>query len=150
DSNRSHGLPAFLAEDAGVDSGLMLAHYTAAAMCGENRLLAAPASVDTFATSGMQEDHVSMAWGAARKLRKVIANVSRILAIELMVAARAIDLRAPIEPAPATAAVINTLRTVVAGPGPDRALSPEIAAAEVLVADGSVVESATTVTGALD
>ncbi len=150
DTNRSHGLPAFLGDDPGVDSGLMIAHYTAAAMCGENRLLAAPASVDTFATSGMQEDHVSMAWGAARKLRTVVANVSRILAIELMAAARAIELRAPVDPAPATAAVIKKLRTEVAGPGPDRALSPEIAAAEVLVADGSVVEAASGVAGSLD
>jgi len=150
DHTRSHGLVAFLADDPGVDSGLMIAHYTAAAMCGENRLLAAPASVDTYATSGMQEDHVSMAWGAARKLRKVIANVSRILAVELLAAARAIELRAPLAPAAATAAVMERLRTVVEGPGPDRPPAPEIEAAEALVADGSVVEAAASVTGPLD
>lgn len=149
DQKRSHGLPAFLANDPGVDSGLMIAHYTAAAMCGENRLLAAPASVDTFATSGLQEDHVSMAWGAARKLRKVIANVTRIVAIELLVAARAVELRAPIEPSPASAAVIARLREDVPGPGPDRPLAPEIAAAESLVRTGAIRQAAESQTGHL-
>ncbi|HIG24506.1 MAG TPA: histidine ammonia-lyase, partial [Acidimicrobiia bacterium] len=80
DKTRSHGLPAFLADDPGVDSGLMISHYTVAAMCAENKRLCTPASVDSLPTSGMQEDHVSMAWGAVRKLRKVVDNLRRILA----------------------------------------------------------------------
>ena len=104
DHTRSQGLPPFLADDPGVDSGLMIGHYTAAALASANKGLAAPASVDSLPTSGMQEDHVSMAWGAARKLLKMIDNVRRILAVEATVAARAIDLRAPLEPAAGTGA----------------------------------------------
>ena len=133
DRTRSHGLPAFLAYEVGVDSGLMIGHYTAAAMASENKRLAAPASVDSLPTSGMQEDHVSMAWLAVRKLRKLIDNVRRILAVEYVCAARAIDLRAPLVPARATAALVALLRTEVQGPGPDRYLSPELTAAESLL-----------------
>jgi histidine ammonia-lyase len=137
DRTRSHGLPPFLAHEVGVDSGMMIGQYTAAAMCAENRRLAAPASVDSLPTSGMQEDHVSMAWGAVRKLRRVVDNLRRILAIELTIAARAVDLRAPLQPARATGAVIAALRQHVEGPGPDRVLSPELAAAETFLHDGS-------------
>ncbi|HEY5662858.1 MAG TPA: histidine ammonia-lyase, partial [Ilumatobacter sp.] len=136
DRTRSHGLPPFLAHEAGVDSGMMIGQYTAAAMCAENRRLAAPASVDSMPTSAMQEDHVSMAWGAVRKLRRVIDNVRRILAIELVTAARAVDLRAPLQPAAATGAVIAALRGHVAGPGPDRVLAPELQAAEAFLLAG--------------
>jgi histidine ammonia-lyase len=136
DRNRSYGLPPFLAHEVGVDSGLMIGHYTAASMCAENRRLAAPASVDSLPTSGMQEDHVSMAWGAVRKLRTVIANVRRILAVEYVAAARAIDLRQPLQPAAATGALRDLLRLHVQGPGPDRYLSAELVEAErVLAAD---------------
>ena len=88
DAGRSHGLPPFLTENPGVNSGLMIAHYTQAAMVAENRRLAAPASVDSLPTSAMQEDHVSMGWGAARKLRRSVDNLRRILAVELMCAGR--------------------------------------------------------------
>jgi histidine ammonia-lyase len=81
----------------------------------------------------MQEDHVSMGWHAARKLRTALDNLARILAIELVTSARAIELRAPLEPAPATSAVIAQLRQAVGGPGPDRFLAPELASAETLV-----------------
>ena len=114
---RSYGLPPFLTEDAGVNSGLMLAHYTQAAMVAENRRLAVPASTDSLPTSAMQEDHVSMGWGAARKLRTVVANLGRILAVELTCAARALDLRAPLEPGPGTAAARAAVRAVVPGAG---------------------------------
>ena len=93
DSTRSMGLPPFLAQDAGVHSGLMIAQYTAAALVAENRRLAAPASVDSIPTSGMQEDHVSMGWAATRKLRQALDNLARILGIELTCAARALALR---------------------------------------------------------
>ena len=135
DRTRSHGLPPFLADEVGVDSGLMIGHYTAASMASENKRLAAPASVDSLPTSGMQEDHVSMAWLAARKLRKVVDNVRRILAVEYVCAARAIELRAPLDPGPATGAALAALRAVVPGTGPDRYLSPELAAAEHLLRD---------------
>jgi histidine ammonia-lyase len=137
DTTRSHGLPPFLADEVGVDSGLMIGHYTAAAMASENKRLAAPASVDSLPTSGMQEDHVSMAWLAARKLRKVVDNVRRILAVEYVCAARAIELRAPLQPGTATGAAVTSLRSVVPGPGPDRYLAPELAAAEQLLRTGS-------------
>lgn len=133
DKTRSNGLPPFLADDAGVDSGLMIGHYTAAAMASENKRLAAPASVDSLPTSGMQEDHVSMAWGAVRKLRRLIDNVRRILAVEYVAAARSIDLRAPLLPGTATRALVDLLRVDVAGPGPDRYLSPDLQAAEQLL-----------------
>lgn len=131
DKFRSHGLNPFLAEDAGVDSGLMIAQYTQAGLVSENKRLAAPASVDSIPSSAMQEDHVSIGWHAARKLRKVVDNLRRIVAIELVTAARAIDMRAPLQPAPVTGAFIAKLRAAgVAGPGPDRFLAPELAAAE--------------------
>jgi histidine ammonia-lyase len=149
DPARSHGLPPFLAQEAGVNSGMMLAQYTQAAIVAENRRLAAPASVDSLPTSAMQEDHVSMGWGAARKLRAVLANLGRILAVELTCAARGIELRAPLRPAPGTAAVLACVRERVPGPGPDRYLSPELAAAEELVGSGAVVAAAETVVGEL-
>jgi histidine ammonia-lyase len=133
DKTRSHGLPPFVAHEVGVDSGLMIGHYTAAAMASENKRLAVPASVDSLPTSGMQEDHVSMAWSAARKLRKVIDNVRRILAVEFIIASRAIELRKPLRPAPATAVLLAVLRSRVQGLGPDRYLSPELKEAEELL-----------------
>jgi histidine ammonia-lyase len=143
DKTRSHNLPPFLADEVGVDSGLMIGHYTAAAMASENKRLSVPASVDSLPTSGMQEDHVSMAWGAVRKLRKVIDNVRRILAVEYVIAARAIDLRSPLEPAASTAAVHALLRAKVLGPGPDRYLSPDLLEAEQLLIGDGLVEAAT-------
>jgi histidine ammonia-lyase len=133
DKNRSQGLPPFLAHDAGVDSGLMIAQYTQAALVSENKRLAVPASVDSIPSSGMQEDHVSMGWHAARKLRASVANLAQILAIELVTAARAIEFRAPLTPAPATQGVIDQLRQLVPGSGPDRFLAPELAAADEYV-----------------
>jgi len=141
DAGRSHGLPAFLAASPGVDSGMMLAQYAQAAMVAENRRLAAPASVDSLPTSAMQEDHVSMGWGAARKLRTVVANLTRILAVELCSSARALDLRAPLAPAAGTGAALAAVRSRVPGPGPDRFLSPELAEVEILVGSGRVLEA---------
>ena len=139
DASRSHGLPPFLAPDAGVDSGLMIAQYTQAAMAAQNRRLAAPASVDSLPTSAMQEDHVSMGWGAARKLRAVVANLRRMLAVELTCAARGLELRAPLEPARGTGAALAALRRVVPGAGPDRWLAPELAAVDELLATGALL-----------
>jgi histidine ammonia-lyase len=149
DVARSHGLPPFLADDPGVDSGHMIAQYTQAAIVSELKRLAAPASVDSIPSSAMQEDHVSMGWSAARKLRRAIDGLTRVLAIELLTAARALDLRAPLSPAPATAAVVAGLRAFAEGPGPDRYLGPEIDAAVEFVASGAAVRAAQTVTGPL-
>ena len=147
DASRSHGLPPFLSPDPGVNSGLMIAQYTQAAMVAENRRLAVPASADSLPTSAMQEDHVSMGWSVARKLRAAVANLGRILSVELVCATRALDFRAPLVPGPATTAVRAVLRESVPGPGPDRWLSPELHAAEGLVNDGSIVAGAQEVTG---
>ena len=149
DPNRSHGLPAFLAADPGVDSGLMLAQYSAAALVADSKRLAVPASTDSIPTSAMQEDHVSMGWAAARKLRRVIDNLTRVVAIEVMTAARALELRAPLEPAPASAAVLAGLRRLVAGAGPDRYVAPEIDATVALVASGDVLAWAESAAGHL-
>ena len=149
DPHRSQGLPPFLAEEPGVNSGLMVAQYTAAALVAENRRLAAPASVDSVPTSGMQEDHVSMGWGAALKLRAVLDNVAHILAVELCAAARAQEMRRPLEPSPATAAVHDVLRKQVGGVGPDRVVAPELAAAVALIRSGAVVQAAESVVGPL-
>ena len=110
DKARNHGLPPFLADDPGVDSGLMIAQYTQAAIVSELKRLAVPASVDSIPSSAMQEDHVSMGWGAARKLRRSVDGLTRVVAIEVLTAARALDLRRPLEPSPASEAVIAVLR----------------------------------------
>jgi histidine ammonia-lyase len=150
DASRSHGLPPFLAEDPGVNSGLMIAQYTQAAMVAENRRLAAPASVDSLPTSAMQEDHVSMAWGSARKLRTAIGNLGRILAVELACASRGLDLRAPLEPGAGTGAARAAVRERIPGAGPDRWLSPELGTIEEMVRSGRVLEAVGAVVGELE
>jgi histidine ammonia-lyase len=143
DTARNHGLPPFLADDPGVDSGLMIAQYTQAAIVSEMKRLAAPASVDSIPSSAMQEDHVSMGWSAARKLRRALDGLAQVLAVEVLTAARALDLRAPLEPAPATGAVRDAVRAAgVPGPGADRFLAPEIAAVTDLVRSGAVAAAA--------
>jgi histidine ammonia-lyase len=142
DPARSQGLPPFLADEVGVDSGLMIAQYAAAGIVSELKRLAVPASVDSIPSSAMQEDHVSMGWAAARKLRRAIDGLARVLAIEVITSTRALDLRAPLRPAPATAAVRDLVRTVAAGPGPDRVVSADIEAVTALVASGAVAGAA--------
>ena len=143
DAARSNGLPPFLAHDAGVDSGLMIAQYTAAGIVSELKRLAVPASVDSIPSSAMQEDHVSMGWAAARKLRRSVDGLARVLAIEILTAARALDLRAPLVPAAPTAAVRDAVRAAGApGPGPDRHVAPDIEAVVRLV-DGGALLTAT-------
>jgi histidine ammonia-lyase len=149
DVSRSNGLNAFLADDPGVDSGHMIAQYTQAAIVSELKRLANPASVDSIPSSAMQEDHVSMGWSAARKLRRSVDGLTRVIAIELLTAARALDLRAPMQPAPATGAVRAGLRSDVPPPGTDRYLAPEIEAAVRYVASGQAISAAESVTGPL-
>jgi histidine ammonia-lyase len=149
DPARSHGLPPFLAHDPGVDSGHMIAQYTQAGIVSELKRLAAPASVDSIPSSAMQEDHVSMGWAAGRKLRRSIDGLQRVLAIEVLTAARALDLRAPLDAGPAASAVVAALRKDVAGPGADRYLAPEINAAVEAVGDGRLLQAAEAVVGSL-
>jgi histidine ammonia-lyase len=150
DVARNHGLPPFLAHDPGVDSGHMIAQYTQAAIVSELKRLANPASVDSIPSSAMQEDHVSMGWSSARKLRRALDGLTQVLAVELLTAARGLELRAPLAAAPATAAVLQTLRVQVAGPGPDRHLAPEIEAAAALVRSGAVTTAVESVVGPLN
>jgi histidine ammonia-lyase len=153
DKSRSHGLPAFLADDPGLDSGLMIAQYTQAALVSENKRLAVPASVDSIPSSAMQEDHVSMGWSAARKLRQSVDNLARVIAVELTASARALEIRVnagsgPL--APATAAAVAAARAAgVGGPGTDRFLAPDLDAAARFVAAGGLVEAVEAVTGPL-
>jgi histidine ammonia-lyase len=142
DRARNQGLPPFLAHEVGVDSGLMIAQYTAAGIVSDLKRLAVPASVDSIPSSAMQEDHVSMGWHAARKLRRAIDGLARVLAIEVMTASRGLALRAPLEPGAATGAVARLVASTGAVPGPDRFLSPEIEAVVGLVTSGEVVRNA--------
>lgn len=139
DSRRSRGLPPFLSTNAGVNSGLMIAQYTAAALVAENRRLSHPASTDSMSTSAGQEDHVSLGWASARNLRQVLVNLARILAVEAMAAGLAIDLRDPIQPGVGSRAALDLLRQHVPGPGPDRFLAPELATVTELLSDGSLL-----------
>jgi histidine ammonia-lyase len=149
DPARSRGLNPFLADDPGVDSGQMITQYTQAAIVSELKRLAAPASVDSIPSSAMQEDHVSMGWSAARKLRRGVDGLTQVLAIEVLNAARGIELRQPLTPAPGTAAVIAALRQHVRGPGGDRYLAPEIGAVVELARTGAFVRAAESAVGML-
>lgn len=148
DPERSSGLPPFLAARPGVESGYMLAQYTAAALVAENRVLSHPASVDTIPTSGRQEDHVSMGWGAARKLDQVVDNATRVLAVEVLCAAQGIEQRRQ-APAPGTGAVLERLRRDVPSLDRDRPLQQEIEHVASLLRDGDLVEAAEGAVGAL-
>ncbi|GAA1863298.1 histidine ammonia-lyase [Myceligenerans crystallogenes] len=159
DKHRNEGLPPFLAHEAGVDSGLMIAQYTAAGIVSELKRLAVPASVDSIPSSAMQEDHVAMGWTAARKLRRAVDGLGSVLAIEVLTACRALDLRLAERSggspwgaerfAPGTRAVHDAVRGVAGGPGPDRVLAPEIAAVTQLVTGGDLVAAAGAAVGSL-
>jgi len=130
-----------------VDSGLMIAQYTAAGIVSDLKRLAVPASVDSIPSSAMQEDHVSMGWAAARKLRRSVDGLTRVLAIELLASTRALDFRTGDDPAagaavgapsPVTAAVRALLRTDIEAPGADTVVSTDIARAVEYVRSGRV------------
>ncbi|MBW3594667.1 MAG: histidine ammonia-lyase [Actinobacteria bacterium] len=150
DPRLSNGLPAFLTADPGRRSGFMLTQYTAAALVTENRSLSFPSSVDSIPTSAGQEDHVSMGATAAQKARRVLANTRTVLAIEALTASQGLDLRTPLQPAPATAAVRSTVRKVSAFVDEDRSLSSDIEAVADSIFDGSIVAAAEDEIGALD
>lgn len=130
------GLPAFLVADAGLNSGFMIAHVTAAALASENKTLAHPASIDSLPTSANQEDHVSMATFAARKAIDVATNVRRIIAIEVLAACQGIEFRRPLRSSERLESAHALLRKAVARYDEDRYLAPDIAAADKLIADG--------------
>jgi histidine ammonia-lyase len=149
DVTRSRDLPAFLSPDPGVNSGLMIAQYTAAGLVAENRRLASPASVDSLPTSGMQEDHVSMGWSAAVKLRTVLDNLTTLLAVELLAAVRGLQLRAPLTPSPAGRAATGAVAAFAGEPGPDLFLAPVIEEARALIAGRDLRSAIEAVTGPL-
>jgi histidine ammonia-lyase len=138
DPTRSAGLPAFLSPDPGVNSGYMISQYIQAALVAENRILSHPASVESIPTSGMQEDHVSMGWGAGRKLFPVLDNTRRVLAVEMLCAAQALEYRKPLRPAPGTAEVVALIRSHVPPLTKDRALSEEIETVAELIGSGEI------------
>jgi histidine ammonia-lyase len=149
DPAMSNGLPAFLVPESGLNSGFMLVQYTAASLVSESKSLAHPASVDSIPSSAGQEDHVSMGMTAARHAREVVANAETVVALEALGAAQALDLRSPLEPGPATRALLQTLRAAVPFFEADREFGPDIAAAVGLVRSGELGSAAETVTGPL-
>jgi histidine ammonia-lyase len=143
-------LPAFLAREGGLQSGLMIAQVTAAALAAENKTLAHPASVDSIPTSANKEDHVSMGVGAARKAARVVANTRRILAIELLAACEALEFLKPLRTSPPLEAAYRLVRERVPPHDQDRSLSPEIEAVADLVRTGALAEAAGRVCGTLE
>ena len=144
------GLPPFLAREGGLQSGLMLAQVTAAALASESKTLAHPASVDSIPTSANKEDHVSMGATAARKAARVVANTRRILAIEALAACQALEFLKPLVTSPPLQAAYRALRRVVPPLDRDRVLSPDIEAAARLVAGGGLADAAAAVCGTLE
>jgi histidine ammonia-lyase len=149
DPHTNNGLPPFLVADSGLNSGFMIVQYTAASLVSESKSLAHPASVDSIPSSAGQEDHVSMGMTAARHARDIIADAEIVVAIEALAAAQALDLRAPLQPAGATAAARAAIRDAVDFLDADRALKPDVDAVVELVQSGALVESVEAATGSL-
>jgi len=148
DPHLSGGLPAFLTANGGVNSGHMIAQYTAAALVSENKVLVHPASADSVPTSANQEDHVSMGTIAARQAREILGNVQHILAIELMSAAQGVDFLEH-RPGKGTGAAYDLIRTVVTHMEEDRLLHPDMEAVHRLVMDESLVQAVEAAVGVL-
>ena len=144
------GLPSFLVRHGGLNSGFMIVQYTAAALVSENKVLAHPASVDSIPSSANQEDHVSMGTIAARKAREILGNVRRVLAIELMCACQAIDLRGDKGMGAGTRAAYDCIRSVVPFLTEDRPLYDDINRCEELLIDGSLIDAVEAAAGVLD
>lgn len=131
------GLPAFLVADAGINSGFMIAHVTAASLASENKTLAHPGSVDSMPTSANQEDHVSMATFSARKARDIVVNVRKIVAIELLVACQGIDFLRPLQSSDLLESVHSCVRQEVRHYDRDRFMAPDLLAMERMIGDGT-------------
>jgi histidine ammonia-lyase len=135
----NEGLPAFLTSNAGLSSGYMIAHVTAAALLNECKVLAHPSSTDSVPTSGGKEDHVSMGMTGALKLRQIVANLEKILAIEMLCAAQGLDFRLPLRPSPPVAEVHAHIRALVPHLDQDRSPAPDIEAIAQAIRKGSIV-----------
>ena len=135
------GLPAFLVSDGGLNSGFMLAQYTAASLVSENKVLCHPACVDSIPTSANKEDHVSMGTISARKCREIIKNTENVIAIELLCGAQAMDLFTNIKPGEGTMAAYNVIRGTVSHLESDRILSKDIEAVKSLMQSGKILEA---------
>jgi histidine ammonia-lyase len=144
------GLPAFLVSDGGLNSGFMIAQYTAAALVSENKVLAHPASVDSIPTSANKEDHVSMGTIAARKCREIVTNTENVVAIELLCAAQALDLFTNLRPGEGTRAAYEAIRGSLPHLEVDRLLSPDIAAMCELMRGGAILDAVEDRIGPLD
>jgi histidine ammonia-lyase len=131
-------LPAFLTSEGGLNSGFMIAHVTSAALVSENKTLCHPASVDSIPTSANKEDHVSMGLFAGRKALQICQNLETILAIELLCACQALDFRAPLKPAKATAAALQLVRSQVPSWQEDRLMHKDIDIAQSLISLGKL------------
>ncbi len=149
DPARSRGLPAFLTPDPGLNSGLMIAQYTAASCVIQLRQMATPHAVHSLDTSAGQEDHVSAGFGAAMRTRRSLELLRRVIAVEMVCAAQAVELRAPLRPGPATAAMVSSLRERVATLGSDRLLAPDLEAAETWLVQGGWRSAIETTAGPL-
>ncbi|MGH9392662.1 MAG: aromatic amino acid lyase, partial [Terriglobales bacterium] len=136
----NEGLPAFLASDPGLESGLMMAQVSAAALVAENRVLAHPASVDSITTSGNKEDYVSMGMGAALKLQRILENTTAVLGIELVAASHALAHLEPLRPSRRLQAVLARVRREIPPLTSDREQSRDIAAAARLIRNGTLLE----------
>ena len=139
DPTLSHDLPPFLTPDPGLNSGLMIAEVTTAALMSENKHLAHPCSTDSTPTSANQEDHVSMAAHGARRLARMVENLNVILGVEALCAAQGIEFRAPLPTSPRLQSAMAAIRAVSLAVTQDRYLAPDIAAAATLVRDGTLV-----------
>ena len=144
------GLPAFLAREGGLHSGLMMAHVTAAALASETKTLAHPASVDSIPTSAGKEDHGSMGPTAAWKASRAVANTARVLAVELLAACEAVEFHRPLRSSASLEAVVARVREHVQNHGQDRVLGPEIEALAGLLSAGDVLEAAEAAGGTLE
>jgi histidine ammonia-lyase len=143
DPTLSYGLPAFLAKKPGLNSGLMIAEVTSAALMSENKQMAHPASVDSTSTSANQEDHVSMACHGARRLLQMTDNLFSIIGIEAMTAAQGIEFRAPLSTSPELKKVMVVIRASVPTLEEDRYMADDLASASILVASGALAAAIT-------
>ena len=135
------GLPAFLIKDGGLNSGFMIAQYTAAALVSENKVLAHPASVDSIPTSANKEDHVSMGTIAARKCRSILANAENVMAIELLCAAQGLDLFTNLKPGEGTMAAYEAIRKLIPHLEEDRILADDIAKVRGLMRSNQIIHA---------
>lgn len=146
----NNGLPAFLTPNGGLNSGFMIAQYSAAALVSENKILAHPASVDSIPSSANQEDHVSMGTIAARKAAEILKNVQRVLAIELFAAGQALSLLGADKLAPATRAAYDVLRAAVPPIERDTVMYEQMERCEAIVRGGALISAVEAVTGELN